>query len=257
MRQHACPNRLSKAPFPNQGGTAQRRPHRAAQRSRTSQVCPLRWWSRPVREMMQHSRRSSSLAAATVAFLDGVLVIWRAGADMGWVREGRCRRELEKGWLSAGAGAAGGACNGRRASRSGCVARGRERRANAPWARAGRRSWGCGAWAWSGSWAWSPLQGEKAGGQARGAGQGQGHCSSTIAALGAAAGSKTARPGAAAAWLACRPSPSSVALAPAAPPPASRCHTHSTAGDQACACACLAGSRSATAAGPPGPAGRC
>lgn len=45
----------------------------------TSQVCPLRWWSRPVREMMQHSRRSSSEAAATVAFLLGVLVICRAG----------------------------------------------------------------------------------------------------------------------------------------------------------------------------------
>lgn len=50
---------------------------------RTSHVCPFRWWSRPVREMMQHSMRSSSLAAATVAFLLGVLVIYS-----GWRGEG-------------------------------------------------------------------------------------------------------------------------------------------------------------------------
>jgi hypothetical protein len=65
-------------------------------RPQTSQVCPLRWWSLPVRLTMQHSRRSSSLAAATVAFLLGVLVIcvdtgqcsesgWNGVAD-GWVR---------------------------------------------------------------------------------------------------------------------------------------------------------------------------
>ena len=52
-------------------------------RAPTSQVCPLRWWSRPVRLMMQHSRRSSSLAAATVAFLLGVLVICGEGSRRG------------------------------------------------------------------------------------------------------------------------------------------------------------------------------
>jgi hypothetical protein len=82
-----------------------------AQQAPTSHVCPLRWWSLPVRLTMQHSRRSSSLAAATVAFLLGVLVI---------CVNGQCRHSGWKMWVVGGGeatlGIGSGSCRWDRAA---------------------------------------------------------------------------------------------------------------------------------------------